>query len=167
MKATLLVLVVGGALTASLPARAQQRGRAAAAPQQPTRRYDTPQETEKKLYDLSVWTIQQQRIRSDRPIFDSVEYLQRVIEILDNRRPKTITLADFQSLDPNETDEFGRGPWLNVVILKLGLKYKEMSRTDEGGADIVVYRWTNPNGSTLDATFRNRRLVNTSQSGLK
>jgi hypothetical protein len=116
---------------------------------------------------LSVWTIQQQRIRNDQPVYESVEYLQRVIEILDNRRPKTITLADFQSLDPNESDEFGRGPWLNVVILKLGLKYKEMSRTDDAGADVVVYRWTNSNGSTLDATFRNRRLVAKSHSGLK
>jgi hypothetical protein len=163
-----LVLLACCVLAAPSITDARQRGRGqSTSPQQPTRRYDSPEQTEKKLYDLSVWTIEQQNVRRDRSIFDTVEYLQRVIEILDSRRPKPITLADYQSLDPIEVDSFGRGAWLNVVILKLGLGYKELSRSDEGGLDTVVYRWTNPNGSTLDATFQNRRLASKSQSGLK
>jgi hypothetical protein len=128
--------------------------------------YDTAEETEDKIYDLSLWVLEN-LVDLHRPPNDTKEYMDKVVAILERRPPRPVTFDDYQLLATTNADATGKGEWVADVFLKLGLSGKQTSRTTIGGdAEISVYEWKNADGSRIVATFANRRLIAKTQSGL-
>jgi hypothetical protein len=129
--------------------------------------YDTPDETESKVYDLSVWALTN-NADATRPVNDTQEYMNRVRAIIEKRMPRQISFEDFLSISTENVDATRKGEWLADVFLKLGPGGKQTSRSVIGGdAEISVYEWKNADGSKIVAMFANRRLIKKEQTGLK
>jgi hypothetical protein len=136
-----------------------------------TAAYDTPEQTKKKLFDLAVWSTDAQVAGHERDknfyIYDTKEYADRVVAIVQKRQPRPISYDDYTSLETSGSDITELGEWFWSVVLKLGLKFQEMSRTSIGPVETVIYQWKNPDGSNVVGTFQNHRLVSKAQRGLK
>ena len=129
--------------------------------------YDTAEETESKIYDLSVWALMN-TADLNHPANDTKEYMDKVVAILERRPPRPTSLEDYESVLTNNADATRKGEWLADAFLKLGLNGKQTSRTAIGGdTEIAVYEWTNADGSNVVGVFANRRLISKRQSGLQ
>ncbi len=141
------------------------------APAKPAPAYDTPEQTKQKEHDLAVWTVNTQIAGHQRDptfyVYVTKEYMEKVVAILQKRKPRPITYEDYENLETTDSDVSGQGQWFSETVLHLGLHYREMSRTSTDSIDLVTYRWQNPDGSSVVATFRNQRLVSKTQNGLK
>jgi hypothetical protein len=130
------------------------------------RSYDTPEQTQKKIIELAKWALAHPR-DADRPVYQSKEYWNRVVAIVEAREPRPISYVDYKALETGSAYIPGKGEWFATVVLQLGLRYQERSRTSLEGDEIVVYQWMNEDGSNVAATFRDDRLVSKTQIGLK
>jgi len=70
-----------------------------------------------------------------------------------------VTLAEYEQVREGMTYE--------QVRSIIGTPGQELSRSDLAGYTTVMYSWSNPNGSNMNAMFQNGRLVNKAQFGLR
>ena len=73
------------------------------------------------------------------------------------RRP-VVTMAKFNSVKD--------GMSYDAVRAVIGSPGEEMSRSTIGGFTTVMYQWTNSNGTGMNATFQDDKLVMKAQFGL-
>lgn len=73
--------------------------------------------------------------------------------------PPVVTLAEYEQIREGMTYE--------QVRTVIGTPGEELSRSDLAGYTTVMYSWSNPNGSNMNAMFQNGRLVNKAQFGLR
>ncbi len=73
--------------------------------------------------------------------------------------PPVVTLAEYEQIREGMTYEQVRGI--------IGAPGQELSRSDLAGYTTVMYSWSNPNGSNMNAMFQNGGLVNKAQFGLR
>ncbi len=73
--------------------------------------------------------------------------------------PPTVTLAEYEQIRDGMS-------YAQVTVI-IGAAGQEMGRSDLAGYTTVIYGWSNPGGSNMNATFQNERLVNKAQSGLR
>lgn len=78
---------------------------------------------------------------------------------IDRSEPPVVTLAEYKQVREGMTYEQVR----NII----GAAGEELSRSDLAGYTTVMYSWSNPNGSNMNAMFQNGRLVNKAQFGLR
>jgi hypothetical protein len=64
-------------------------------------------------------------------------------------------------------DRIRDGMSYEQVLDVIGTDGQELSRSNMAGYSTVVYSWTNPNGSNMNAMFQNDRLINKAQFGLR
>ncbi len=167
MHLTVVFMLVAG----SLSYVAAQTKPAKPSAKRATQTYDTQERTEKKICDLAVWSLEAQVAGRERDssylVYETNEYMEKVVAILQKRRPQPIGYEDYQSLETSGSDITDKGEWFANVVLNLGLKFREVSRTSSGPIETIIYEWKNANGSHVVGTFQNRRLVGKAQTGLK
>jgi len=73
--------------------------------------------------------------------------------------PPVVTLAEYEQIRD--------GMRYEQVRTIIGAPGEELSRSDVAGYTTVMYSWSNPNGSNMNAMFQNGRLVNKAQFGLR
>lgn len=66
----------------------------------------------------------------------------------------------------SQYDQISDGMTYEQVASIIGHSGNEMSRSDLGGIDTVMYLWQNSNGSSMNAMFQNDRLESKAQFGL-
>ncbi|MDT8321559.1 MAG: hypothetical protein RQ826_13620 [Xanthomonadales bacterium] len=73
--------------------------------------------------------------------------------------PPVVTLAEYKQIQEGMTYE--------RVQAIVGVAGEELSRSDVASYTTVMYSWSNPNGSNMNAMFQNGTLVNKAQFGLR
>ncbi len=73
--------------------------------------------------------------------------------------PPVVTLAEYEQIREEMTYE--------QVRSIIGDPGEELSRSDIAGYTTVMFSWSNPNGSNMNAMFQNGSLVNKAQFGLR
>jgi len=88
------------------------------------------------------------------------------IEMQPESSPRHITMNDYKQISP--------GMSYDRVRKMLGSRGEESARTHVDGIEgvssakrIVIYTWSNPDGSAIKATFENELLTSKAQAGLK
>lgn len=126
-----------------------------------TSAYDTPAQTKAKIAELYGWAYNNSSKES--PASSRGEYAVKVLEILKRWAPHRITYEMYTEL----TTEDQNGNFLPDGWLKFGSLPIELSRSNVGDNEIVVYQWKNPDGSNVIATYSNGHLVSKAQAGLR
>lgn len=79
--------------------------------------------------------------------------------LLGTDSPPVVTLAEYERIR--------EGMSYDEVTAVIGASGTELSRSDLAGYTTVMYSWSNPGGSNMNAMFQNGRLVNKAQFGLR
>jgi hypothetical protein len=123
--------------------------------------YDTPAQRNAKIHALYQWAYINST--AERPASTRHEYVAKVLEILERWRPHRITYEMYEKLNADDED----GDYVPDAWLTFGSLPTELSRTSSGDTEIVMYLWSNPDGSNVIGTFRNGHLIGKAQSGLR
>lgn len=70
-----------------------------------------------------------------------------------------VTLAEYEQAETGMSYE--------KVVAVVGASGQEMSRSEADGYSVVMYYWSNDNGSNMNAMFENGKLSNKAQVGLR
>jgi hypothetical protein len=123
--------------------------------------YDTPAQRKAKISALYLWAYNNSS--KERPAWGRQEYVAKVLDIVERWRPHRITYEMYEHLTTDDED----GTAVSDALLTFGSVPTELSRVSSGDTELVVYQWSNSDGSNVIGTFRDRRLVGKAQSGLR
>lgn len=125
----------------------------------------------KSQYPLSVKALQNIGFLESDEAYE--ERVQRDIQkIVEQYKKDPFGAISSRSSDPpvvtlTEYEEIREGMTYEQVKGIIGAPGQELSRSDFSGYTTVMYSWTNPNGSNMNAMFQNGRSVRKAQFGLR
>jgi hypothetical protein len=104
--------------------------------------------------------------------FGEIIYTSQQISSIFTAKPGRISLPQPAFAPPPvvtqaQYDRIREGMTYEQVLDVIGTDGQELSRSNMAGYSTVMYSWTNPNGSNMNAMFQNDRLINKAQFGLR
>lgn len=77
------------------------------------------------------------------------------------------TTQDAKQVTLEKYNQIKNGMTYKEVVKIIGFEGTEDSQSEVGGIKTVMYTWQNDDGSNMNATFQNGKLVEKAQFGLK
>ena len=76
-------------------------------------------------------------------------------------------VKEIHSVAMSDYSRINTGMTYDDVVGIIGFDGEEQSRSELGGNTTIMYQWSNPDGSGLNAIFQNGEMTTKSQAGLK